>query len=183
MFLDSILSALQLRRTRKRTDCGHMVRRPRFEPLEDRCLLSFTPATSFPVGANPLDLVTADFNNDGDLDVATANSGGISVLLGDGAGGFGAAIGTAAGYRPDGFLASLAVADFNEDGNLDLAMALYGVTPDSGHSGFEWWDVRVLLGNGQGGFAWVPQQLNPSGYGKALSVVVGDFNNDGNSDV
>ena len=156
------------------------------EVLEGRRLLSFTPAVNHPVGTNPLDVVTADFNNDGHLDVATANAGntpGISVLLGDGAGGFGAAIGTAAGYRPDDFLASMAVADFNEDGNLDLATAFYGVTLESGQSGFEWWDVRVLLGNGQGGFAWVPQNLNPIGYGKALSVVVGDFNNDGNSDV
>jgi hypothetical protein len=159
-----------------------MVRRPRFEPLEDRCLLSFTPATSFPVGTNPLALVTADFNNDGDLDVATTNSGGISVLLGDGAGGFGAAIGTPAGYHPDDFLASLAATDFNEDGNLDLAMAYHGLTLDNGPSGFEWWGVGVLLGNGQGGFAWVPQQFY-SHYGTALSMVVGDFNNDAHSDL
>ena len=43
-------------------------------------------------------IVSADFNNDGNLDLATANDGtynliggSISVLLGDGQGGFGAA--------------------------------------------------------------------------------------------
>ena len=56
------------------------------EALEDRCLPSFSPAASFPVGANPQAVVTADFNNDGHLDLATANpaTSTVSVLLGDG---------------------------------------------------------------------------------------------------
>ena len=67
--------------------------RPSLEVLEDRLTPSFSPATSFPVGPNPQAVVTADFNNDGRLDLATANAGGntVSVLLGDGRGGFGAA--------------------------------------------------------------------------------------------
>ncbi len=66
-------------------------------------------------------MVTADFNNDGHLDLATANAGDstVSVLLGDGEGGFGAASHFAAGVGPR----SLAVGDFNNDGNLDLATA------------------------------------------------------------
>jgi len=43
------------------------------EVLEDRVTPSFSPATSFPVGPNPQAVVTADFNNDGHLDLATAN--------------------------------------------------------------------------------------------------------------
>jgi hypothetical protein len=35
------------------------------ESLGDRCLPSFGPATSFPVGVNPQAVVAADFNNDG----------------------------------------------------------------------------------------------------------------------
>ena len=52
-----------------------------FEALEDRCLLSFTPVVSFPVGMAPAAVVTADFNNDGSLDLATANSGGNTVSV------------------------------------------------------------------------------------------------------
>ena len=44
-----------------------------FETLEDRRLLSFSPAASYPVGANPQEVVTGDFNGDGHLDVATLN--------------------------------------------------------------------------------------------------------------
>ena len=51
------------------------------EILEDRCLLSFDPASSFIVDANPLAIVAADFNNDGDLDLATANPSGVSAGL------------------------------------------------------------------------------------------------------
>src|SRR5262249_54490235 len=90
--------------------------RPNLEVLEGRLTPSFSPATSFPVGPNPQAVVTADFNNDGRLDLATANAGGdtVSVLLGDGRGGFGAAKYSAAtGPR------SMAVADFNTDGHLD----------------------------------------------------------------
>jgi FG-GAP-like repeat len=72
--------------------------------------------------------VSADFNIDGHLDLATANPSlhSVSVLLGDGAGGFGAAI-NSAGTTNDTFeRASLTVADFNNDGHLDLATAMYG---------------------------------------------------------
>src|SRR5262245_50609292 len=86
--------------------------RPSLEVLEDRLTPSFGPATSFPVGPSPRAVVTADFNNDGHLDLATANTGGntVSVLLGDGRGGFGAANHFAVGGSSPH---SLAAADFN----------------------------------------------------------------------
>jgi hypothetical protein len=83
-------------------------------------------------------VVTADFNNDGHLDLATANAGAntVSVLLGDGQGGFDSARHFAVGgWSP----LSLAAAEFNKDGNLDLATVTQG------------W-VSVLLGNGDGTF-------------------------------
>ena len=94
------------------------------EALEDRLLLSFSLPSSYPVNASsPVAVATADFNNDGHLDLATANidTSTVSVLLGDGAGGFAAASQFGVGASPR----SLAVADFNNDGNLDLATA-YG---------------------------------------------------------
>ena len=119
------------------------IHRLHLETLEDRRLLAFSPAASFPVGPNPQAMVAGDFNNDGHLDLATANSddGTVSVLLGDGHGGFGAAIDSSpsASYPR----VSLAVADFNNDGNLDLAMSpLYDGLGSRG----------VLLGNGDGTF-------------------------------
>src|SRR6185437_9293948 len=58
------------------------------EVLEDRCLLSFSPAVSYSVGTNPQAVVTADINHDGRLDLAVANveSDSVSVLLGNGNG-------------------------------------------------------------------------------------------------
>src|SRR6476660_4685855 len=111
--------------------------RPNLEVLEDRCLLSFSPAVSFPAGINPQAVVTADFNGDGRLDLATANAGDntVSVLLGNANGTFQPAQNSATGVYPQ----SLAVGDFNADGKLDLATANTG-------------DVSVLLGNGNGTF-------------------------------
>ena len=53
---------------------------------------TFGPNTDFPTGVTPLSVALADVDGDGDLDVVTANlnSNNISVLLGDGSGGFGA---------------------------------------------------------------------------------------------
>jgi hypothetical protein len=92
-------------------------------------------------------------------------SGTVSVLLGDGHGGFGVPTSYPAGTEPD----SVAVGDFNHDGNLDLAVA-------NDYSS----NVSVLLGDGHGGFGApisYPAGVNPQ------SVVVGDFNRDGNLDL
>ena len=71
-------------RGRRSRQCG-AVGRGTWEVLEDRRLLSFGPATSFPVAANPYAVVTANFNNDGRLDLATADFGDnvVGVLLED----------------------------------------------------------------------------------------------------
>src|SRR5947199_10749841 len=83
-WLQNLRSALAPRRGqrnhRRRGSLRAATHRPNVEVLEDRCLLSFSPVASFPVGAQPYAVVTADFNNDGKLDVATANVGTVSVL-------------------------------------------------------------------------------------------------------
>lgn len=138
-----------------------------FESLEERCLLSFSPAVSYPVGLNPQAVVTGDFNADGrpDLAVANASSNSVSILLGNANGTFQAAQNFATGAVPR----SLAVGDFNKDGKLDLVTANQGA-----------YDVSVLTGNGDGTFR-APTSI---GIGlRQLSVAVGDFNSDGKLDL
>ena len=87
----------------------------------------------------PYSVAVGDFNGDGKQDLATANGddSSVSVLLGNGGGGFAAKTDFATGSHPY----SVAVGDFNGDGKHDLATANY-----YGNS------VSVLLGNGGGGF-------------------------------
>src|SRR2546429_6198795 len=53
-------------------------------------LRSFQPAQASATGSAPVSVAVGDFNGDGKLDLATANSGGydVSVLLGNGDGTF-----------------------------------------------------------------------------------------------
>ncbi len=76
-----------------------------------------------------------------------------------------------AGNTPD----AVAVADFNGDGKLDIAVADYG-NPSAGDNG----GVSILLGNGDGTFQaamLISAGKNP------ISIAVGDFNNDGRKDL
>ncbi len=133
-------------------------------------LAAFTAAPAQTVGVAPIFVVSADFNNDGLLDLAVANTGlgvvtgSVSILLGKGDGTFQPAIFAGTGNYPR----SIAVADFNRDGKLDLAVANEG--PSSGGS------VSILLGNGDGTFR--PPVFMTSGVNPA-SVVATDFNADG----
>ncbi|MBV8709214.1 MAG: VCBS repeat-containing protein, partial [Acidobacteriaceae bacterium] len=83
--------------------------------------------------------VAGDFNGDGKLDLAVGyNSGtGISILLGNGDGTFGAPQNFAAGSQTY----ELVVGDFDHDGNSDIAVTNYSTGR-----------VQVLMGNGDGSF-------------------------------
>ena len=121
----------------------------------------------FSVGAGPRSVAIGDVNGDGHLDLVTANAGAdnLSVLLGNGSGGFTAAVSFPVGSQPN----SVVLGDFNHDGRLDIAVANRGDD-----------NVTILLGDGAGGFAsagTVPVGTAPT------SVVAGDFNGDGRPDL
>jgi hypothetical protein len=115
----------------------------------------------------PVQTVSADFNGDGNADVATGIQGdnAVSVMLGNGKGGFSAPVEYSVGTdNPIG----LAVGDFNNDGIADLAVAAGD-------------DVYFLMGNGDGKFQQPVQVASLPAAGWYLTL--GDFNNDGNLDL
>jgi uncharacterized repeat protein (TIGR01451 family) len=84
---------------------------------------TFQPPVSYPtVIASPTDLAVSDLDNDGDLDIATANqnSDDVTIRFNAGDGTFpGSAIAYAVGHGPR----SIAAADLDGDGDVDLLTA------------------------------------------------------------
>ncbi len=143
--------------------------RLRLERLERRDVPSFAAAPAYLAGASPVAIAGADVNDDGFHDIVTANHttpGMVSVLLNQGGGSFDLPKSfPSGGSNPS----SLVIADFNNNGKLDIA-----VTNQSSGA------VSILRGSGTGVFR------RPQSYAAGPSptaINVSDFNADGAPDI
>jgi hypothetical protein len=124
---------------------------------------------------DPRAIAAADFNEDGELDVATANfnprgNSTLSVMFGNGAGGFGPpAVTPLALLGPK----AMTTADVNGDGSADILVA--GPSPDGDNH-----QLHVFLGTGLGSFG-APAVFIALPH-SAEAVAFADVTNDGQLD-
>lgn len=144
---------------------------------------TFGPQATFPTGGGPISLSSGDFNDDGILDLVTADfdSDTLSLLLGNpdasdpsvGDGTFAAPVSYPVLNGPRDVMTG----DFNLDGITDVAISNLLSSK-----------VSVLLGNesavnaGTGDGTFAPQLIFDSDQG-AYNLATGDFNGDSNVDL
>lgn len=128
---------------------------------------AFSERLAFDTGVGAISVAIGDLNGDGRPDLATANYYGnsVSVLLGNGAGGFGAHTDFAVGIEPY----SVVIGDMNGDGKPDLAAA-------NGDDN----TVSVLMGDGAGGFGARTDYATGS---DPIRLAIADLDGDGRLDL
>ncbi len=136
------------------------------------------PPQFYGIGTVPADQTAVDVNGDHIIDMVVANlgragidQGSLSVRLGNGDGTFGASTNI---YLPpaihDPRFFSIVAADFDNDGNTDLAVGFY--------------DCRIVFfqGHGNGSFTMTGDHEHLFIY-EARAMVTGDFDRDGDIDL
>ncbi len=134
----------------------------------------FKEASGSPFLANksPNDIVIADFNKDGNLDVGIVNTevSQLTVLLGNGKGQFQQAQKSPFTVNAKPHTHGIATGDFNGDGNLDLATDSWGIN-----------SVLIIFGDGKGNFS--NEKFYKVGNRPYQRLRVADVNKDGKPDI
>jgi FG-GAP-like repeat len=127
----------------------------------------------FYAGYAPNDVVIADFNKDGKPDLAFANHTKkyLTVLEGDGNGGFKPLKGSPFPVQVFPHTHGVATGDFNKDGDLDLVTDSWG----NDH-------IEILFGNNRYGFN-TPGTFIQVGKHPYQRIRTADLNKDGNMDI
>ena len=134
---------------------------------------TFMSQTTYSTGSNslPSSVAIGDFNNDSRLDIAVANSGAVNIgiFFGQGDGTFFNQMTYATGKNSSP--CSVAVADFNNDSRLDIAVTNYVTN-----------SIGILFGYGNGSFSSLT--IYPTGNDSGpVGLTIGDFNNDNQVDI
>ncbi len=125
----------------------------------------FIDSRDYLLNSSPIAVTTADLNQDGNPDAIVATAGGVEILLGGPQNFFEPAI-----QASRLFTTAMAVADFNNDGKLDIASTI--LTNGS--------QLSIGFGNGDGTFQ--PFHVLPNGCLDCF-LATADFNGDGNMDL
>ena len=137
--------------------------------------ITFGAGVAYPSGSLPVKIARGDFNNDGKLDLVTANQGAfgktsdVSLFSGAGNGTFAVHVRSTAGFNPNW----VAVADLNADKRDDVLVANGG--NGMANSG----GLGALTANMQGALGPSVDQALAGG---PAAVVAGDFDRDGKLD-
>ena len=135
-------------------------------PLKNQGAFGFTQLAGVLSGTGVSDVVLADLDQDGDLDLAAVNENGTAAtFLNDGTGTFNTRHTLAIG----GLSQSIAAADFDLDGKPDLMCSSYSLR-----------NVTIFRNQGDGTFA--AAATAPTGSG-VRSAAAGDLNLDGRPDL
>ncbi|CAF4008605.1 unnamed protein product, partial [Rotaria sordida] len=123
------------------------------------------------MNSNPYSLVVSDVNMDGRLDVIVANVGtkNIGIFLGYGNGSFADVMTLSTGTNSQPW--SVAVADFTNDGQMDIVVTIIGTH-----------NIGIFYGYGNGSYAEMVSYRTDDNYFPEV-VRIGDFNNDNQADI
>ena len=136
--------------------------------LKGNGLGAFTFVGSFTVTGDPDKIASADMNNDSWPDLIVNTDQALQIYLG-----------SYTGFTRSAYLesslpdfTSIATADINEDGNMDIALSFAGSTTDGG--------VAIFMGNGTGGAPFTSAFFSTT---RMRGLLVKDFTGDGNLDI
>jgi hypothetical protein len=133
----------------------------------------FNDDVTYSAGDTPEDILVADFDNDGDQDIAVSNSGDatISVFLNNGDGTFATAVDYVTGGTA---VNSVTSGDIDGDGYIDLVAANNLLAASS--------NIKVLTNDGDGTFTSAGNYGNGNPY-LASDIELGDIDGDGDLDL